>query len=382
MHRIVSCGRAGFVASVGLSCVLLAPVWSPPALAGTGHPCEQPIRKGQSDADPRAVPVANGDQGELVVARSQQVAESPAAASEGVAGHVLIGLWRVDDYFFPNAEFVLFVGLDFPNSDEADSVTIITGGGAVIELEGPFDEGLVAWEEEMPFDSLEGLRAAAHGTWTIVIAGPSPSTSTFALNAAALADGDFYPTPTGVFPPSGSVNVPPDVTFSWNDPTGDDTADVLVVGVESDESWDDASTIDGTIEIDATSWAPSESLSPGFAEFFVLYLRFDGDGLAGPLSVTSGDMTWGMHPLAPDGYPASTPLLLLGSETIVAFDVAGASSCPADLNGDDAVDVLDLLMLLDAWGPAPGGHAADLNDDGAVDVLDLLMLLDAWGPCA
>jgi hypothetical protein len=54
--------------------------------------------------------------------------------------------------------------------------------------------------------------------------------------------------------------------------------------------------------------------------------------------------------------------------------------CPADLNSDGDVDVLDLLLLLDAWGPNPG-HAADLNGDGSVDVLDLLLLLDAWGPC-
>jgi subtilisin family serine protease len=60
------------------------------------------------------------------------------------------------------------------------------------------------------------------------------------------------------------------------------------------------------------------------------------------------------------------------------------TGCPADLNGDGAVDAVDLLMLLDAWGPAPGQppHPADLNDDGVVDVSDLLILLDAWGPCS
>jgi subtilisin family serine protease len=57
-----------------------------------------------------------------------------------------------------------------------------------------------------------------------------------------------------------------------------------------------------------------------------------------------------------------------------------APACPADLNGDGEVDVLDLLDLLDAWGANPG-HPADLNGDGEVDVLDLLELLDAWGPC-
>lgn len=54
--------------------------------------------------------------------------------------------------------------------------------------------------------------------------------------------------------------------------------------------------------------------------------------------------------------------------------------CPADLTGDAAVDVGDLLDMLAAWGPNPG-HPADLNADGTVNVADLLLLLTAWGPC-
>ncbi len=52
--------------------------------------------------------------------------------------------------------------------------------------------------------------------------------------------------------------------------------------------------------------------------------------------------------------------------------------CPADVTGDDTVDVLDLLELLSQWG-TPG--TADITGDGVVDVLDLLELLGAWGPC-
>jgi hypothetical protein len=57
-----------------------------------------------------------------------------------------------------------------------------------------------------------------------------------------------------------------------------------------------------------------------------------------------------------------------------------APECPWDLNDDNVVDVLDLLGLLDAWGPNPG-HPADFNGDDVVDVLDLLTLLDNWGQC-
>ena len=54
--------------------------------------------------------------------------------------------------------------------------------------------------------------------------------------------------------------------------------------------------------------------------------------------------------------------------------------CPADINADGTVDVLDLLQLLAAWGPC-AACPEDINADGVVDVLDLLQLLAAWGPC-
>jgi hypothetical protein len=53
---------------------------------------------------------------------------------------------------------------------------------------------------------------------------------------------------------------------------------------------------------------------------------------------------------------------------------------PSDINGDGVVDVLDLLILLDAWGACKSCDCpADLNGDCAIDVLDLLFLLDNWG---
>ncbi len=54
----------------------------------------------------------------------------------------------------------------------------------------------------------------------------------------------------------------------------------------------------------------------------------------------------------------------------------------ADLNGDDAVGVADLLGLLASWGPcAKGCCLADLDLDGTVGASDVLALLASWGPC-
>ncbi len=55
--------------------------------------------------------------------------------------------------------------------------------------------------------------------------------------------------------------------------------------------------------------------------------------------------------------------------------------CAADLDGDGAVGITDLLALLAAWGPNPA-HPADLDGDGVVGNLDLQLVLAAWGPCA
>ena len=54
--------------------------------------------------------------------------------------------------------------------------------------------------------------------------------------------------------------------------------------------------------------------------------------------------------------------------------------CPADLDGDCAVSVGDLLILLAAWGPNPG-HPADLDCSSDVGLSDMLSLLADWGLC-
>jgi hypothetical protein len=69
-------------------------------------------------------------------------------------------------------------------------------------------------------------------------------------------------------------------------------------------------------------------------------------------------------------------------KSVVDFGAFEFQACaPADLNCDGLVDVLDLLILLDAWGECGDCNdcVADFDGDCAVDVLDLLFLLDNWG---
>lgn len=70
----------------------------------------------------------------------------------------------------------------------------------------------------------------------------------------------------------------------------------------------------------------------------------------------------------------------LGTGPTLSFRV-GPKTTLGDLNDDGHVDVLDLLILLGAWGDCPPKQPclADLNNSGTVDVQDLLILLGNWG---
>jgi hypothetical protein len=57
---------------------------------------------------------------------------------------------------------------------------------------------------------------------------------------------------------------------------------------------------------------------------------------------------------------------------VLRFD---APASPADLNGDGAINGLDLTALLANWG---GSGTGDINQSGVVDGIDLTALLAAW----
>jgi hypothetical protein len=54
--------------------------------------------------------------------------------------------------------------------------------------------------------------------------------------------------------------------------------------------------------------------------------------------------------------------------------------CPADINGDEYVNVDDLFMVINAWGPC-ADCPEDINGDGFVNVDDLFEVMNGWGPC-
>ncbi|MFO0829282.1 MAG: S8 family serine peptidase [Phycisphaerales bacterium] len=65
---------------------------------------------------------------------------------------------------------------------------------------------------------------------------------------------------------------------------------------------------------------------------------------------------------------------LLGGGRIDLAAAVGVVSNPADLDGDGAVNAIDLGLLIGAWG-SPN---ADLSGDGTTDAVDLGILIGAW----
>lgn len=67
------------------------------------------------------------------------------------------------------------------------------------------------------------------------------------------------------------------------------------------------------------------------------------------------------------------------SEDLNSNSVPDECECLADVDGNNAVDTLDILMVIARWGqPDPVG---DVDYDGVVNVSDLLYVVGSWGGC-
>ncbi|MCZ6734883.1 MAG: PQQ-dependent sugar dehydrogenase [Planctomycetota bacterium] len=82
-----------------------------------------------------------------------------------------------------------------------------------------------------------------------------------------------------------------------------------------------------------------------------------------------------------NGIPDDCDIAIGASTDRNGDGVPDECDCPADLDGNGSVGILDLLILLAAWHADPGGPP-DFDGDGTVGILDLLTLLVNWGPCA
>ncbi len=256
------------------------------------------------------------------------------ASSAWAVNSVLVSLTRVDDFLFPAPAFEMDMSVELDGAG-VTAVTVQAGSLALTFEEFPPGSG--EWEqiEEITFSNLAALQSALDGTWTLMIAGgTSASMSTFTLDAAALMDGNFFPTPTNLSPANGATSVSATTLLSWTDPTGAVTPYALSVDTFSFSPEQEQEVLGipdlGMLDISitATSWQPPLALPDGPIEFAVFYADADLSVLTAisALQVTMGTITWGNSDFSPPGYPAATPLLVLSSESIVQFTVPEPSA--------------------------------------------------------
>ena len=69
------------------------------------------------------------------------------------------------------------------------------------------------------------------------------------------------------------------------------------------------------------------------------------------------------------------------TSNLVVKSLGTTSGCNSDINGDGAVDGLDLADLLSTWGDSNACGTGDLNNDGKIDGVDMAVLLGSWGNC-
>jgi hypothetical protein len=302
-----------------------------------------------------------------------------AVADAGGANWVHVDLVKVDDLPFNETGFFVWIEVNVSGVADVAGVNVITPNSTLIALEA---DGKGSWFEEVDFADLASVKTEASGQWSILLDTPFPNLTTFTIDASSLGEGDFFPTPTVTNPVHGATGVPLDVTFSWTDTTGKAVPDAISVSVDQDPLEQGENSITGTIGVDDTSWTAPAPLPPGFNEFAVSYHTMVDPAAVGPLAVSFGGIAWGNSPFAPKGYPASTPLVVLGSEAIISFDAGEpVNPCPSDIDGSGATDVNDLLAVILDWGTDGSGNNGDVDGSGLVDVDDILAVILNWGAC-
>ena len=69
---------------------------------------------------------------------------------------------------------------------------------------------------------------------------------------------------------------------------------------------------------------------------------------------------------------------------LTAF-ICEESDCPADITGDDQVNIDDIFAVLGLWGectdPCPPYCPGDLTEDCTINIDDIFAILGMWGPC-
>ncbi len=306
--------------------------------------------------------------------------------SDGI-DDLAVGAWRDDDGGTDRgAVWILFLNADGTvKSDQTQKISDTEGG-----FKGILDEV-----------DLFGISVAALGD----LDGDGPSVLALAVGAGPEDDGGNGRGAVWIhcLTPDGTVNYHQKISDTEGGFTGIlddlDGFGVLTTSLGDHDG-------DGVVDLAVGAWRDDDGGTPPNADrgaVWILFLNTDGTvnhhqkisstaGGGPPLGnfdnfgnsvISLGDHDGdGVGDLAVGAIGDDDGGSARGAVWVLFLDgVPAPGKCPADLNGDGSVGILDLLALLAAWGSNPGGPP-DFDGDGTVGILDLLTLLANWGPCA
>ena len=155
----------------------------------------------------------------------------------------------------------------------------------------------------------------------------------------------------------------------------------------------ESAAISGCTSLEACNFNPDATVDDGscILPYSEVYIDEDGDGIGGSMAVAdacnplpenwvlvTGDCNDDDATVYP-GAPGTGQGIDNNCDGQVTGDEANA--CPQDLNGDGAVTVADVLLILGEFG-CESNCGADVDGDGAVSVSDVLNVLSVFGqPC-
>ncbi len=162
------------------------------------------------------------------------------------------------------------------------------------------------------------------------------------------------------------------------DVNGDGLADVIVGAPSADPDGKDSAgecyVVFGKADGTAVSLAEVAAGNGGF-----VMNGIDADDHCGVSVSGAGDVNGdGLADVIVGAFEADAGGTLYAGETYVVFSPV----VPGDLDGDGSIRLVDVTLLLNAWGPCPAACPpycqGDLDGDCAVGIVDFLALLENW----
>ncbi len=132
--------------------------------------------------------------------------------------------------------------------------------------------------------------------------------------------------------------------------------------------------------VGAPDWQERETITPPTLNFGAPYNNPNLQAFGSSLAFAQGEFGTAVIAGAPRMGVFNAAPVISGAVGMHVFNGV-AAACDGDFDGNQQVDVLDLIHLLRGMGRPAISPECDLNDDGAVNAVDIIRLVDGWGGC-